>query len=185
MNNSKSFKNALSVAIKISTAEPDKTEKPKQEKVQHERGKKEYELESLCGLQQKKQEEIDKIKEMYRKQQQAVKASGNMKADILQGLKKREPVEKLLLEACNIISLMTGDRLFAQQVESDLIAIYGEGLNEEQPLKYKLEQVEQRLENMKQAITGEMSVDTKRKVEQAIATHEKERERIKGLIEKE
>lgn len=131
---------------------------------------------------QREQQELDRAREVYRNYQSNIRAAGNLRADILKGLRAGEPAEGLLLKACNIISLMTGDTVFNTQAEQDLIAIYGEGIGAEKPLEYKLEQVQKRLNNMQQAIKRGLEPDDKRRVEAAIAAHKAEVNRIKELL---
>ena len=139
----------------------------------------------LAFFYQREQQELDRTREVYKSYQNNIRAAGNLRADILKGLRAGEAAEVLLLRACNIISLMTGDTVFNKQAEQNLIAIYGEGLGAEKPLEYKLEQVQKRLNNMQQAIERGLEPDDKRRVEAAIAAHKAETNRIQSLLDRQ
>lgn len=139
----------------------------------------------LATQYQREQQELDRAREVYKEHQNSIKAAGQLRADILKGLQAGEAAEGLLLKACKIISLMTGDKLFYPQSEADLLAIYGEGIGAEQPLRYKLEQVQERLNNMQQALTRELEPDDRRRIERAIKAHKEEANRLQSLIEKQ
>ena len=139
----------------------------------------------LAIFYQREQQELDRAREVYKSYQNNIRAAGNLRADILKGLRAGEAAEGLLLKACKTISLMTGDTVFNKQAEQDLIAIYGEGLGAEKPLEYKLEQVQKRLNNMQQAIERGLEPDDKRRVEAAIAAHEAEVKRIHSLLDRQ
>lgn len=136
----------------------------------------------LAIFYQREQQELDRAREVYKSYQNNIRAAGNLRADILKGLRAGEAAEGLLLKACKTISLMTGDTVFNKQAEQDLIAIYGEGLGAEKPLEYKLNQVQKRLKNMQQAIERGLEPDDKRRVKAAIAAHEAEVKRIQSLL---
>lgn len=139
----------------------------------------------LAIFYQREQQELDRAREVYKSYQNNIRASGNLRADILKGLRAGEAAEGLLLKACKTISLMTGDTVFNKQAEQDLIAIYGEGLGAEKPLEYKLNQVQKRLKNMQQAIERGLETDDKRRVKAAIAAHEAEEKRIQSLLDRQ
>lgn len=139
----------------------------------------------LAIFYQREQQELDRAREVYKSYQNNIRAAGNLRADILKGLRAGEAAEGLLLKACKTISLMTGDTVFNKQAEQDLIAIYGEGLGAEKPLEYKLNQVQKRLKNMQQAIERGLEPDDKRRVKAAIAAHEAEVKRIQSLLDRQ
>lgn len=139
----------------------------------------------LAIFYQREQQELDRAREVYKSYQNNIRAAGNLRADILKGLRAGEAAEDLLLKACKTISLMTGDTVFNKQAEQDLIAIYGEGLGAEKPLEYKLNQVQKRLKNMQQAIERGLEPDDKRRVKAAIAAHEAEVKRIQSLLDRQ
>lgn len=65
----------------------------------------------------RKLETPDEIIEKY---QQSLRTSEQLKAEILEGLKTGEPLEKLFLMSTRIISLMTDNPNFAQLCEKHL-----------------------------------------------------------------
>lgn len=147
--------------------------------------KREEQAAGLAITYQREQQELDRAREVYKSYQNNIKAAGNLRADILKGLRAGEEAEGLLLKACNIISLMTGDTVFYKQAEADLIAIYGEGIGAEKPLRYKLEQVQKRLYNMQQALEREIEEDSKRRIQKAIEAHRAEEKRIQELLDRQ
>lgn len=132
---------------------------------------------------QREQQELDRAREVYRSYQDNIRAAGNMRADILKGVKAGEPAELLLLQACKIISAMTGDRLFSDQIERDLIAVYGYGQQAAGALQMELEQVQQRLHNMQQALERELEPDCRQRIQRAIAAHKEKENSLQSLIE--
>lgn len=131
------------------------------------------------------QDDRERARKVYRTYQEAIKKASTMRADILKGLQKGEEAEGILLKACNVIALITGDMPFFEQAEKDLIAVYGEGAGSNTLLEYKLNKVSQRLYNMQQAITKGLKKEEETKVHRAIAAHIAEINRIKSKLNKE
>lgn len=73
--------------------------------------------------------------DIFREYQENIKRSGQLQTEILKGVKAGENVYNLFLKAVKAISLMTSNSLFYSQIEADTRAIYGEGLQEQAPLK--------------------------------------------------
>ena len=132
---------------------------------------------------QREQMELDRARDVYKAYQDNIKAAGNMRANILKGVAAGEPAEILLLQACRIISAMTGDRLFSEQVEKDLIAVYGYGQQAAGALQMELEQVQSRLHNMQQALQMETDPDSRQRIEKAIKAHITKENSLQALIE--
>jgi hypothetical protein len=88
---------------------------------------------------------------VYREYQKNIKLSGQLQTDILKGAKRGEDIYSLFLKAVQAISLMTSNTVFYNQLNDDIRAIYGAGLSEPQPLKLELEEVQTRLEKLREA----------------------------------
>lgn len=58
--------------------------------------------------------------EVYKEYQQNILASGTLRAEITKGAKAGEDPETLLLKAVKAISLMTGDKLFYEQIKTEI-----------------------------------------------------------------
>ena len=67
---------------------------------------------------------------------------------------------------------MTSDTLFYTQIEADTLAIYGEGLQQKEPLEKQLAETRKRLENLKAALERELEYDSKERIKRAIRAHE-------------
>jgi len=125
------------------------------------------------------------IENAYKEYQSNIRKSGSLRTDILKGVQAGEPAQKLLLKAVECISRMTGDTLFYSQIEKDLKAIYGDAFLEEIPLEWELEEVETRLEKLKEALARETTEpDAKDRIKRAIRKHEEKQTEIKELLEK-
>lgn len=139
---------------------------------------------ALISLTREK-EERQRIADAYKEYQSNIRKSGSLRTDILKGVQAGEPAQKLLLKAVECISRMTGDTLFYSQIEKDLKAIYGDAFLEEIPLEWELEEVETRLEKLKEALARETTEpDAKDRIKRAIRKHEEKQTEIKELLEK-
>lgn len=131
------------------------------------------------------QEEHLKILEAYKEYQGNIRRSEELRTEILKGMKKGEQVQYLFLQAVECISSMTGDKAFFNQIEAELLAIYGEGLLNKIPLEWKLQETEDRLNKLREACSRDAtSPDSKKRIEQAIREHELEIVTLKELLTK-
>lgn len=69
---------------------------------------------------QREQHSLNRARDILKEYQQNIKASELTRAAIIKGIQAGEPIEGLLLKACSVISLMTGDTAFTEQVKKDL-----------------------------------------------------------------
>ena len=129
------------------------------------------------------QAEHERNTAIYKDYQNNIKATGELRTQLLKGVKAGEPPVLLLLKAVECISLMTSDKLFYSQIEGDIRSIYGAGLLEREPLELELESVKKRLEKLEQARKRETG-DSKKRIEAAIQAHRKRAAELKNLIEK-
>ena len=131
---------------------------------------------------QREQEDHKRTLEVYREYQTNIKRSGQLRTDILRGVRAGEAPQALLLKAVECISLMTGDRLFYSQIQQDLKAVWGEGFLDRIPLEWELEEVQRRLKNMLEALDRETPPDSKERIQRAIEAHRRRKIELEELI---
>lgn len=119
----------------------------------------------------RRKDEIERTMEISQTYQANSKASSQLQTEITKGAAAGENCYSLLLKACQAISLMTGNRLFYEQIALDLKAIYGEGLGETYPLQHQLEETKGRLQRLESALGTETTADSKARITKAIAAH--------------
>lgn len=133
----------------------------------------------------RQQEDHRRTLEAYKEYQTNIRRSGELRTDILKGVKAGQSAHTLLLKAVECISNMTGDKLFYTQIEKDLKAIYGEAFLDDIPLEWELKEVELRLDRLREAYKRETtSPDSKHRIETAIREHEAQVATLKGLLER-
>lgn len=122
---------------------------------------------------------------VYREYQSNTKVSSQLQTDILKGAKRGEDIYSLFLKAVQAISLMTSNTVFYNQLNDDIRAIYGAGLSEPQPLKLELEEVQTRLEKLREASKRETEpADSLQRIEKAIQAHEQRATQLREMIAK-
>jgi hypothetical protein len=132
----------------------------------------------------RQQDELKRTSEAYKTYQTNIRRSGELRADIIRGVKAGESIYSLFLKAVECISNMTGEALFNTQIEKDLKIIYGEALLEEIPLEWELDGVKERLSKLKEAYKKETtSPASKHIIELAIREHETRETALADLIE--
>ena len=67
----------------------------------------------------------ERLAATYKKQQENIKKSERLRAEINKDIQAGEPIYKVLLKAIECISLMTGDRVFYDINKNNLQTIYG------------------------------------------------------------
>ena len=152
-------------------------------------------LETLTGGLEginKLQREADAIKQereravaVYGEYQKNIKLSGQLQTDILKGVKRGEDIYSLFLKACKAISLMTSNSVFFSQLEGDIRAIYGQGLLDPLPLQIELQQVQERLKRLREALNRELEADSRERIKRAVTAHENRIAELEALIAKE
>lgn len=118
--------------------------------------------------------------EVYKTYQENIKVSSQLQTDILKGVKSGESIYSLFLKAAKAISLMTSNNVFYSQIEADISVIYGEGLQEQEPLKKQLEDTQKRLQRLLEMKERDKEHDSRERISRAIQTHE---EKIAQLTE--
>ena len=132
-------------------------------------------LEGIGKLQREadqRKREIDETARIYREYQHNIKLSGQLQTEILKGARAGEDIYSLFLKACKAISLMTSNTVFYSQLEGDIRAIYGEGLQNPAPLRKELTEVQKRLQKLREALERELEHDGKERIKRAINAHE-------------
>lgn len=133
---------------------------------------------------QREREDHKRSLEVYKTYQENIKTSSQLQTDILKGLKAGEDVYSLFLKAAKAIALMTSNSLFYSQIEADIEAIYGRGLQHKPPLQKALQEAQERLQRLLDAEQREPEGNSKERIKAAIKAHRAEIERLKGMITK-
>lgn len=148
-------------------------------------------LEGLQGIPilQREADVIKKEREravaVYGEYQKNIKLSEQLQTDILKGVKRGEDIYSLFLKAVQVISLMTSNTVFYSQLNDDIRAIYGAGLSEPKPLELELEEVETRLQRLREVSQrGAETEDSLQRIERAIQAHEDRTRQLISLITK-
>lgn len=130
-------------------------------------------LAKLQGMADDKKREIDRALAICREYQQNTMNSSQLQAEILKGARTGEDIYSLFLKAVKAISLMTSNTLFYNQLEGDVRAIYGVGLEEPAPLQMELEQVQERYTKLQNALEAETNGDSRERLRRAVTAHAK------------
>jgi len=120
---------------------------------------------------------LERLAATYKKQQENIKKSEQLRAEINKDIQAGEPIYKVLLKAIECISLMTRDKTFYDMNKENLQTIYGI-LGESAAIEIERQEVEQRLTNLKAAYEKEKDPGAKQRIKNAIKAHE---EKIKTL----
>ena len=142
--------------------------------------------EAAPELAMQRQEELAEAargREAYRKYQDNIRASEQYRAEILKGVRAGESIEPLFIKACKVISLMTAEPVFAEQIEQDVLTIYGEGQQAAAPLQMEAEQIQDRLTKMRQALQWEKDQENRRRIQAAVAAHEDRLNKLQALMQ--
>ena len=106
--------------------------------------------------------ELEQARAVYKHYQSNIMKSSQLQNEILKGLKLGQDVYTLFLKAVEAVSLMTSDTTFYKIAKEDLIAIYGRGLRDPQPLQIELDEIQERIRQLKEAETTEDSYTRER-----------------------
>jgi len=128
----------------------------------------------------REQEDRARAREAYTEYQTNIREAGDLRSQILKGSREGEAPIALFLKACECISQMTGEKLFSEQVEQDLKAIYGEALLEPIPVEWEKNEVKNRLDRLQQALERTTEQADRDRIERAIQAH---REKLRELEE--
>lgn len=145
-------------------------------------------LEGIHKLQRQadaKKMDIDRSLAICKEYQQNIKTSSQLQTEILKGAKAGESVYSLLLKACKAISLMTSNSVFYSQLEGDIRAIYGQGLLDPLPLQIELQETQERLARLREALNREIEPDAKERIQRAVKAHEAKIADLENLIQRD
>ena len=132
-----------------------------------------------------KKMDIDRSLAICKEYQQNIKTSSQLQTEILKGAKAGESVYSLLLKACKAISLMTSNSVFYSQLEGDIRAIYGQGLLDPLPLQIELQETQERLTRLREALNREIEPDAKDRIQRAVKAHEAKIADLESLIQRD
>ncbi|MBQ8161780.1 MAG: hypothetical protein IJ083_13690 [Clostridia bacterium] len=110
--------------------------------------------------------------EVYRKYLQNTLASEQLQEAIMRGVREGEDPAKLLLMAVQAIGRMTGSDLIYQVVRRNLLAVYGEALEQEAPLEIMIQDAEGRLQKILAAEAATEDPEMKEALHQAVTSHQ-------------
>ena len=79
---------------------------------------------------------------------------------------------------------MTSNSLFYSQIEADIEAIYGRGLQHKPPLQKELQETQTRLQRLLEAGQREQPPDIRERIRAAIKAHRAAIERLEDMIAK-
>lgn len=133
---------------------------------------------------QREREDHQRSLEVYRHYQENIKTSGQLQTDILKGVQAGTDIYSLFLKAAKAISLMTSNSLFYSQIEADIEAIYGRGLQHKPPLQKALQEAQERLQRLLDAEQMEQPPDSRERIRAAIKAHRAAIERLEDMIAK-
>jgi len=122
---------------------------------------------------------LERLAAAYKKQQENVKKSERLRAEVNKSIQAGEPVYKVLLKAIECISLMTGDKVFYNMNKDYLQTIYGI-LGEPAAIEIEKQEVKQRLTKLMAAYKMDYPEDERRRIKNAIKAHQ---EKLKKLEE--
>ena len=117
----------------------------------------------------------------YKEIEQNRRRSETLQAEILKGTRSGASVYRLFLTAAEAIAEMTRNRYFFDQVQGDILQIYGRGLGEPEPLQIELDRTRGQLHRLQEAQERETDPDSLEGIAAAIRAH---RAKIKALEER-
>ena len=120
----------------------------------------------------------ERAREVYREHQESIKRAGNLRINLIKGIKRGENPYSLLATALECIALITGDQVIYTQGKKDITAVYGYGLGEPQALQEARKEAQERLEHLRRANVPKGS---QKNVQAAIRAHE---DRIREIDQK-
>ena len=111
-----------------------------------------------------------------------VRATDDLQADILKGIKAGEDFYHLFLKAVQAISLMTSNPQFYSQIKRDCRSLYGGIFNQKEPLQEMLEETQQRMEKLRKAAASEEDIDTRDRITRCIDAHKEKISQLEAQI---
>lgn len=134
---------------------------------------------ALAREQGEQREAAERAAEVYKAHQENTSKTGEIQAAILKGLKQGEPIPALFLKAAEAISCMTGNREFYQQIEADLLTVYGFALQEPEAAAIEAGKIKERLHRLEQAERETKDERERGNIAAAIRAHRQRLEQLK------
>ena len=108
----------------------------------------------------------------YKEIEQNRRRSEALQAEILKGTRSGGNIYRLFLTAAEAIAEMTRNRYFFDQVQGDILQIYGRGLGEPEPLQIELDRTRGQLHHLQEAQERETDPDSRERIAAAIRAHQ-------------
>lgn len=116
-------------------------------------------------------------------QQENIQRAGMLRAEILKGVRNGESPTALFLKAAECIGLMTGDRIFYDQIKADVLTIWGDALRDPAALEMQLQETRERLQKLQQVLEGDdLTGDEKERLQKAVKQHKAKAENIEDAL---
>ena len=127
---------------------------------------------------EREQEAAERAAAAYKEIEQNRRRSEALQAEILKGTRSGASIYRLFLTAAKAIAEMTRNRYFFDQVQGDILQIYGRGLGEPEPLQIELDRTRGQLHHLQEAQERETDPDSRERITAAIRAH---RARIRDI----
>ncbi len=132
---------------------------------------------------QVKQADHQRAEKIFGLLQDNIRKAGQLRETILQGVRAGLSPTTLFLQAAECISLMTGDRIFYDQIMDDVRTLWGDIIGDKVVLEMELEAVKIRLEKLKTSMEDEtLSADARERIKKAIEHHEQRCNDLERLL---
>ena len=139
---------------------------------------------NIQALSDKNRANLEQAARICAEHQKNTLLTDSLQCKINKGLKSGESIYTLFLKAVQAISLMTGNTVFYDVAKKDLLAVYGVGLEEPQALELELNEIQKRLDKLKQSEQTALDLSDKQRIKWAIEEHKKAKEFIEKKLER-
>lgn len=116
---------------------------------------------------------------------QNIQKSTRLQRSIIEGLKAGEPVYRLLLQAVEAIALITDEDEYYSQIRELIVAIHGEGLEKDLPLRMALEDTQRELKKLGTVLKRKnLTPETRKALQEALTAHIDREAQLKEAIDR-
>lgn len=136
-------------------------------------------LQKVADRKKAQLEESAKVLKDYQKNKLL---AGNLIAEINKGMLEGADIYSLLLKAIEALSLTVNEKTLYSNCVDNLTSIYGVGLHNEAPLKMKLENAQERLERLTEALDRTNDTIEQKRIKNAVEAHRGLIARLKEAI---
>ena len=126
----------------------------------------------------------ERSRKVYRIYQENTRTSEQLQSAILKGVAAGADIYGLFLQAVKTVSLMTHNELFYSQIEADLKAIYGRGLQLKPPLQQELQETRERLQRLIDAEGREHGTEDGDRINRAVRAHRDKIAELEQMIQR-